>query len=159
MAVRVSGRTVQLTVSGVTAALDGSTPATDGRHRPSEPLGGSVRIVVFDPSESYCRLVALWLESHADLELVGVAHHCDTAAARIADTQPDVVVLDAKLHSRVALLPAELRTIAPATAVVIHSAHTTRDAQRVAPGADAYVQKRGESRELIEALRAAEGAR
>jgi DNA-binding NarL/FixJ family response regulator len=112
-----------------------------------------VRVLLCEPSEPFSRLVGLWLEPHPDLELVAVAHHRDIAVALIAETRPDVIVLDAMLHNRAPLLPSELRRIAPKATLIVYSGHVTPVARHVAPGADAYVHKRGDSRELLRALR------
>jgi DNA-binding NarL/FixJ family response regulator len=112
-----------------------------------------VRVLLCESSEPYSRLVGLWLQPHADLDLVAVAHHRDIAVALIAELQPDVVVLEAMLHNRAPLLPSEVRRIVPAATLIVYSGHVTPVARRVAPGADAYVHKRGDSRELVRALR------
>ncbi len=112
-----------------------------------------MRVFLHDYSECFCKLVGLWLEPHPDLQLVAGADQRDNVLTQIAETLPDVVVLDAAIHRRMSLTPTEIHRVAPAIAIIVYSAHPPDIARRVAPGADAYVHKRGEAHELIGALR------
>jgi DNA-binding NarL/FixJ family response regulator len=116
-----------------------------------------VRVFLHEYSEPFSRLVALWLDLHPGLELVGVEHHRDTALMRIAELQPDVVVIDAMLHSRAPLAPEDVRRAAPAAAIIVYTGHSAHVARRIAPSADGYVHKRGDSHELIHALTECDG--
>lgn len=53
-----------------------------------------IRVLIADDHVVVCAGVAQWLESHHDIEVVGLAHDGEAAVSMARDLQPDVVVMD-----------------------------------------------------------------
>lgn len=56
-----------------------------------------IRVLIADDHVVVCAGVAQWLESHDDLEVVGLAHDGDTAVTMAFELRPDVVVMDLRM--------------------------------------------------------------
>lgn len=56
-----------------------------------------VRVLIVDDSPSVCRLLKSWLQSSADIEVVGIANNGDDAVKMAVELQPDVVTLDLEM--------------------------------------------------------------
>lgn len=82
------------------------------------------RLAVIDDNDDFRMLVRLSLRNTPELELVGESGDASQAVAMVAETRPDVVLLDLMLGivDGLALLP-DLRKVAPQAAVIILSAY------------------------------------
>lgn len=114
----------------------------------------ALRIVHCDDSEPYRRLVELMLAEQGGLEVVAsVAEHAQ-AVEEAQRTQPDVVLLDARVPGGSDQAVVALRGVAPQAAVVILSG-LEDPANALRRAADAFVLKSSTFEEIAAAIRAA----
>jgi DNA-binding response OmpR family regulator len=120
---------------------------------PSTPL----RVVVVDTDErtrdSLCGLLSIGDRC----VVVGSASQPNQALALVADTRPDVVIVDPRLPGLdgIKAFTTQVRAVAPGARIVLMGSF---EANRVAPlplGADAWIRKTFRPRELLDALIAA----
>jgi len=117
-----------------------------------------IRVFHCDDSAAFTDLVGFWLDDHPDLRRVGVAHGRDAALAGLRAAVPDVVLLDTLLPGERGLDVDEVRAAAPGSLVIVYTGLQRADAERMgARGADAYVRKDDDERELVAAIRALAG--
>ena len=112
-----------------------------------------IRVFHCDDSRPFTRLCWHWLSGYEDIEHVGAAHSLAEALATVAATRPDVVLLDTMGAPEDA--PAALRQIrarVPHARVVVCSGFV--DLLPLGGDADAYVAKRDDETELVDAIRA-----
>jgi DNA-binding NarL/FixJ family response regulator len=84
-----------------------------------------------------------------DWQICGEATDGPTALAKVLELAPDVVILDLTLHGMNGFETAiEMRRIAPSTKIVLFSVHYVPATARQV-GADAFVSKGSDARELI----------
>jgi DNA-binding NarL/FixJ family response regulator len=121
-----------------------------------------LRVFIADDSPGFGTLAAAWLESQADIEVVGAVRSAPEAIAALVDARPDVVILDRLLplpeHSAEVL--AHVRRHLPAAAVLMVSGMPDDDlagAARAA-GADGHVSKAANAETLADAVRRAAAA-
>jgi len=96
------------------------------------------------------------LELQPDLQVVGEASAFDEALALVRQVQPDVVLTDIGLPGRSGLLLVrELRQVAPATRIILLTAHASEEYIRAGldAQADGYVLKDSGHTELFTAIR------
>jgi DNA-binding NarL/FixJ family response regulator len=96
------------------------------------------------------------LEREPDLAVVGEAADAAQALARVHTLRPDVVLLDVIMPRRSGLdVIAELKQVAPASAILMLSAQASTTAVRtaLAAGASGYVGKHASDRDLVDAIR------
>lgn|SRR5581483_5037898 len=111
------------------------------------------RVVVIDDEADLRMLMRVMLRADGRFEVVGEAGNGLDGVAAVAALQPDVVVLDLSMPGMDGLTAlALIRDAAPDCAVVVCSAHRDREAQLLAAGADAYVEKLGLPMHLAEVL-------
>jgi CheY-like chemotaxis protein len=133
-------------------AADGSAPPVVVRAR------GTIRVAVADDSEPVRALVRALVSIESDMEFVGEAADGAAALELVAETEPDVLVLDLampRLNGHSVL--ARLRDSDCATRIVVYSACEEPDSARAAHelGAAACLVKGVSPAALIESLRAA----
>jgi two-component system response regulator NreC len=98
------------------------------------------------------------LESEADFEIVGEAGSGWEALRAVAETHPDIVLMDIGLPDISGIeAAAEIKRLRPETAVVALTIHEDEEYffKMLAAGASGYVPKRAAPEELLTALRAA----
>ncbi|NEN05013.1 response regulator transcription factor [Diaminobutyricibacter tongyongensis] len=120
--------------------------------------GGTIRVFLVDDHEIVRRGIADLLDAEADLEVVGEAGTASQARARIAATQPDVVVLDVRLPDGSGIdVCREVRNSQPGIRCLILTAYDDDDALRAAviAGASGYVLKDIRGSRLIDSVRLA----
>ena len=120
--------------------------------------GDPIRVFLVDDHEIVRRGIADLLDAEADLEVVGEAGTAAQARARIAATQPDVVVLDVRLPDGSGIdVCREVRNSQPGIRCLILTAYDDDDALRAAviAGASGYVLKDIRGSRLIESVRLA----
>jgi DNA-binding NarL/FixJ family response regulator len=105
---------------------------------------GAVRVVVADDTDGVRELVCLLLGMEADFEVVGQARDGDEAVRVVADTCPDLVLLDVAMPvlDGLTALP-RVRAAVPAARVVMFtgSAHNGLAHEVAARGGDAVLEK------------------
>lgn len=116
----------------------------------------TVRVVVVDDHPVVRAGVRSVIESELDLEVVGEAGDATSAAAVVAESDPDVVVLDLVLPGATELsLLERLVESWPGVRVVVLSAHDATSTIRgaLAAGAHGFVPKQTMSVDLVAAIR------
>lgn len=116
------------------------------------------RVLVVDDHEVLSGSLALVVDAEADMESVGVARDLAEARRRVADRQPDVILLDRRLPDGDGIEAiAELRTLSPDTKVVVLTASDTDQVlvQAIEAGASGFLSKSRGLGEVIGAVRAA----
>ncbi len=120
--------------------------------------GTPTRVALVDDHEVLCEALAHVMGGEPDLEVTGVAHDLAGARSLIADTAPDVVLLDHRLPDGdgVAAIP-RLRALQPAAAFVVLTATATEGLLAVAMrnGASGLVSKARGLEEVTVAVRSA----
>jgi DNA-binding NarL/FixJ family response regulator len=115
-----------------------------------------IRVFLCDDSLAYRRLVRAMLETEPDITIVGEAADHPGAVAGIAESQPDVVLLDMVVGPPDPDFAPALASAAPGARVIILSGHPP---ERVEPDlralAAAHVGKSTAFDELARAVRAA----
>jgi DNA-binding NarL/FixJ family response regulator len=123
-----------------------------------EPGAPPVRVAIADDSDDLRLMLAELVNASPGLECVARITTPDDLIATVAETQPDVLVLDL-LFGGISSLPLvpQLRAANSRTRIVIHSGY---DISRLATsaldgGAVAVIPKGGDPEELIAAIRRA----
>lgn len=117
----------------------------------------SIKILVVDDHEHWCRLVSAMVGKQSGWELIGNA--CDgVEAVRLAEQlQPDLILLDIGLPKLNGLEAARrIRELAPDCKIVFVSENRSRDIAEEALniGAGAYVVKSDAGKDLLPAINA-----
>lgn len=113
-----------------------------------------IRVFHCDDSPAFTALVRFWLDDHPDIEPIGQAHDREQALAAIARTQPDVVLLDTLGAPDDPSLVTAVRAAAPHARVITYSAYVRLlEPDTLATGADAYLAKDDDERELVALIR------
>ena len=123
------------------------------------PTGAeTIRVALADDHEVVREGLSLVLGAADGLEVVGTAGDIEEALRLVAERQPDVLVLDLRMHggSSLAALP-RFAAASPRTAVVILTMHHRPATVRAAleAGAHGYVLKEAAGAELAHAVRLA----
>jgi DNA-binding NarL/FixJ family response regulator len=116
-----------------------------------------IRVVIVDDHAVVRSGLELLLAATDDLELVGSAEDGDRAAGVVADVRPDVVVMDLSMPMVGGVEATEaLRRAHPTCRVLILTSFGGRDSvlDAINAGADGYVLKHSDPRELLAAIRA-----
>ncbi len=125
---------------------------------PSAPAHASVRVAIADDNEDLRLILAELLDASPGLQCVARISCQQDLLASLAQTRPDVLVLDLLFAglSSLPLLP-QLRTAAPGTRIVVHSGYDIAQltAAVLAAGAVAVIPKGSDPDELIAAIRRA----
>lgn len=119
-------------------------------------LGEGIRVMVVDDHQAVASAMALAIGTQEGLVCVGSAHTAAEARARVADLQPDVVVMDVNLGDGDGIdVAAELIREDPGLRVVVLTADMDQMLLRraVDVGACALLLKDGTLGDLFDALR------
>src|SRR3954454_24948179 len=113
-----------------------------------------VRVFHCDDSAAYRHLLREQLRDDDILEVVGGAGDTDAAIDGVAETQPDIVLLDLVAPGVVDAFSARIRAVAPGARVVVLSgmsrdSHASRSAAASAAG---FVEKRAALADLRDAI-------
>ncbi|MCP4362589.1 MAG: response regulator transcription factor [Chloroflexi bacterium] len=118
-----------------------------------------IRVVLVDDHKVVRRGLRSYLESFADMAVVGEASSGEGCLAQIESWLPDVVVMDFLLPGGMDGIAAteQVRQLCPQTKVVVLTAHTdeARVIAALRAGAIGYVQKDADPEFLLTAVRAA----
>jgi PAS domain S-box-containing protein len=121
---------------------------------------GKVRILLVDDHSIVREGLKSVLRGHPEFEVVGEAGDGPTAVARVAELDPDVVLLDVSMPGmNGAEVTARLLADRPDRRVLILTVHEDRGYLRALLGAGAvgYLLKRATADELLQAIRAVAG--
>jgi len=116
------------------------------------------RVLVVQDHPLLASAIAMILESQEDLTVCAVASRGDEAAILAASEQPSVVLMDFRLPDLSGpAAAANIKSVAPATAIVFHSADETETSllDAIDAGATAYLTKTATAEQIIEAVRKA----
>jgi NarL family two-component system response regulator LiaR len=118
-----------------------------------------VRVALVDDHAVVRRGLRAYLESFADLEVIGEASSGEEALERLEDWLPDVLVLDLLMPGGIDGIEAtrRARALSPHTQVVAltSAAEDERVVAALRAGALGYVRKDADPRALLDAIRAA----
>jgi DNA-binding NarL/FixJ family response regulator len=118
----------------------------------AEQLG----VVIIDDSEEVRSALGLVIDAQSDLELLGAASGVSEGIDMVRRLFPDVVVLDVNMPDGGGQRAArEMTAAAPGVRIIAFSAFDKALIRKVmtAAGADAYISKSGNIRELLAAIR------
>ena len=122
------------------------------------PAGSAapIRLLIADDRRRTRRALQALLAAHPGFEVVGEASTGDEAVARVADLQPDVVLMDVRMPGMDGIVAtAHIKSRWPAIRVVVHSMALEHRDDALAAGADAFVPKSVLPDELVQALQRA----
>jgi DNA-binding NarL/FixJ family response regulator len=117
-----------------------------------------VRVLVVEDHALLGSAIARFLDSEADLNVVGVARTGAEAASVAAREEPDVVLMDCRLPDMSGPMAAGMiRTTMPAAIFVFHSAYDSQPIllDAIDSGAAAYLAKSATADDIVEAIRRA----
>ena len=105
-----------------------------------------VLVVIADADEASASSLGRQLAAHADLRVTGYALGVSAAVSLVAETRPDVIIVDVtSLHDDAAVLLAELRqfesSVRPTTVILTAFGHEQVTQRCVDLGADFYLLK------------------
>jgi len=124
----------------------------------SAPAIAPVRVLVVQDHPLLASAIARVLESQADLCVCGIARRGEEAAEIAAAEKPSVVLMDFRLPDLSGpAAAARIRSAAPQTAIVFHSAEESEAAllDAIDAGAIAYLTKMATAEQIVEAVRRA----
>lgn len=117
-----------------------------------------IRVVLVDDHRVVTQSLKAWLESFADMIVVGIAANGEEALAKIAEWEPDVVLQDLLMPGGIDGIEttARIRALRPSTRVVALTASLDEPRMMgvLRAGAAGYVRKNAEPETLLAAVRA-----
>ncbi len=116
------------------------------------------RVVIVDDQKFICRQVQSWLESEADLEIVGTAHDGATAINLIESTQPDVALIDLQMPKIDGFETIEIiaNRFPNCHILTLSSSENRQDVQKaLKAGAGGYLLKSASAQEMVNSVRCA----
>lgn len=114
------------------------------------------RLFIVDDHPVFRKGIRQLLHFAAQIEIVGEAADCDAALAGIANTQPDLVLLDLRLHEQSGLeLLRKIRPQWPTLKVVVLTVSDAEEdlTEALREGATGYLLKDMEPEELLEGVK------
>ncbi len=129
---------------------------------PSTALNAPIRVVIVDDHPLIRNGLAGMLELESDLIKVGEASSGEEAVARMAEWQPDVVLMDHVMGALTGLAAiGQLSPQMPATKFIVLTSLVERDVvqQAIQAGAHGFLLKTASPHELVAAIRNAHAGR
>lgn len=123
---------------------------------PQQPIR-RIRILIVDDHPVVLAGLTSMLGTQAELEVAGTASSGEEALAKLRQVEPDVLLLDLRMHgmSGVDTLMAMKRSAHDTRVIILTSFETDEDIYRaVQAGAHGYLLKDTSLREMVEAIRA-----
>jgi DNA-binding NarL/FixJ family response regulator len=113
-----------------------------------------IRVFHCDDSRAFTRLAWHWLDGVEGIEHVGAAHSIEEALAQVADSRPDVVLLDTMGTPGDASMLEAVRARVPGARLIVYSGYVSLLGAGAFGRADACLAKGEDERELVDAIRA-----
>jgi DNA-binding NarL/FixJ family response regulator len=117
----------------------------------------SVRVLVVEDNEPFCRLICSTLEKRPELQVVGIVSDGLAAVQKAKELQPDLILLDIGLPTLSGIEAARrIRKLSPQSKIIFLTQESSADVVREALnlGAKGYVVKANAGRELLAAVEA-----
>jgi DNA-binding NarL/FixJ family response regulator len=127
-----------------------------GRNPPQTARTGVLRLLLADDHAILREGLRALLELDPGFKVIGEAGSCDEALEKVRESQPDILLCDIGMPGRSGLSAvADVRRIAPATRIILLTAHSSEEYFRAAldAQADGYVLKDSGHAELVLAIR------
>jgi DNA-binding NarL/FixJ family response regulator len=115
-----------------------------------------IKIMLVDDESSVRTGLRMCLELEPDLTIVGEANNGIEAVELAQTLKPDVMIMDVEMPELDGITTtARLRKVVPNVSIVVLSIHTDThtQAQALAAGAAAFVEKQGSVAQLLTAIR------
>ena len=122
-----------------------------------------IRVVLIDDHRVVTQSLKAWLESFADITVVGIAANGEDALAKIVDWRPDVVLQDLLMPGGIDGIETttRIRALLPSARIIALTASIDEPRMMgvLRAGASGYVRKNAEPETLVEAVRAVAAGR
>jgi two-component system, NarL family, response regulator NreC len=118
---------------------------------------GKIRLLLVDDHKIVRAGLKMLFQAEPDMEIVGEASSGASALIRVAELQPDVVVMDVAMPGMSGIeATRQIKEASPETAVIALTMHEDEQYffQMLAAGAAGYVPKRAAPDDLVSAIRA-----
>jgi two-component system, NarL family, response regulator NreC len=118
---------------------------------------GKIRLLLVDDHKIVRAGLKMLFQAEPDMEIVGEASSGASALKRVAELQPDVVVMDVAMPGMSGIeATRQIKEASPETAVIALTMHEDEQYffQMLAAGAAGYVPKRAAPDDLVSAIRA-----
>ncbi|MEX0762261.1 MAG: response regulator transcription factor [Dehalococcoidia bacterium] len=116
--------------------------------------GRSIRVVIADDSKAILSGLAAFLRNSPGIEVIGLANDGIEAVAMASELKPDVVVLDVQMPGQNGIEAARIiKRDMPGVGIVVFSISRNYMVPSLEAGADEFLQKDCDPKELVSTLK------